>query len=236
MFRTFFLAVVLSTFLQSPVYSQLKFQIDGQIDNTVYSHPDFNIKDGDFITLEFINVERIDTAIVADGKFRFSGEVAIPSVAMVHHKSGGTLVLLDESTYKITFAIEEVAPGRYGYSDVHVEAQSKFYNLWRTLGREKGNLNTTQREIQTLLDGELTEAERNVYLLELEEVDMKLSNLYKEASIQHDASYEMTYLLPAAPDFSYTRYIDYYNRLPVKIKNSYYGKHLYQRLLETKPQ
>lgn len=234
-FKFILLTIVFSAFWKLPVYSQIKFEISGFIDNSVYFDPNYNIKDGDLLTLKFINCERIDSTFAAEGKFHFNGDIPIPSVAIIHHKNGGLLLLLDESLYQVTLAIEEVEPGRYHYGN-RVETESKFYNLWKTLSLQKGDLMATKKEIQSRLNENLIEAERSSYLSELEQIDIKLSNLYKDASIEYNSTYEMTYLLPAAPDFSYTRYIEYYDMLPLQIKNSYYGEYLYKKLLQTKPE
>ena len=233
-FKFIILNFIFITIWQQSTYAQLNYQIKGSVDNSVFFHQDFSIKDGDLITLEFINIKRIDSAIVLDGKFYFNGNVDIPSVATINYNNGGFLLLIDESSYNVILKVVEVAADRYSYDNINVETKSKFYNLWRTLNLQKGNLMTTKKEIQSLLKEDLIEAERNSYLSELEEIDIKLSKLYKDASIKYNSSYEMTYLLPAAPDFSYTRYIDFYNQLPLDIKNSFYGKNFYNRLIQTK--
>ncbi|MDP4290656.1 MAG: TlpA disulfide reductase family protein, partial [Bacteroidota bacterium] len=43
-------------------------------------------------------------------------------------------------------------------------------------------------------------------------------------------NYAIAYFLSAAPDFSYKNYIDIYNVLSEKVKNSYYGKKLFEKL------
>lgn len=232
--RFYYFTLLFVLFSIKPSFSQMKFQINGKIDNSVFRQAGYTIENGDLITLDFINLERIDSAIVSNEQFQFTGQVDIPSVAMVNFKGGGFLLLIDESEYQVVVAVSEQGNGRYAYDDIRIETQSPFFNLWKNLGMRKGNLNAQRLEVQDLLKGEITDAERNSYEDELQQIEDNLAALYFDASKEHPDTYEMTYLLPGAPDLSYSRYIDYYNKLSDDIKNSFYGVNLYKRLLLTK--
>lgn len=217
------------------LFAQYRYTIEGRFDNSVLGgdHPN-SVKDGHRVILDFINSDQKDTIIVKDGGFRFEGIVDIPSVAMVNIENMmGTLVLIDNSRYVYTFTQEKVSDRRFRY-DIRLETESTFYNLWESLAQKKGALLSKKSELQRLIEEGGSLYAVRAYEEELATVDEALSELYFSASTEHRGTYEMTYLLPAAPDFSYQRYIGFYNDLPEPIKNSFYGKNLYDSLIRAR--
>ncbi|WP_160716401.1 DUF4369 domain-containing protein [Chitinophaga solisilvae] len=227
------LLLLLAPFLSSAQYHYI---IEGKFDNSLLgdAHP-FSFKDGDSVKLYFINSKQQYATTVKDHCFRFEGTIDTPSVAMLDMKKFGVKVHLDNSKYNCTFPQEKVGNNKVGY-DFNIETASFFHNLHKTLFQKSGALEAKQRELKELIENSDDSYTKNTYKEELEVIEKDLSALFLDASVKYKGTYEMTYLLNGDPYFSYDRYIHYYNELPDQVRNSFYGKLLYNKLQAQKKQ
>lgn len=223
--------------------AQYRYSIEAKFDTDLLGDSNkFSIRDGDLIYLEFISSSRTDTIRVKNKMFRFEGESSMPEVAMlsVSLQKYGTwsafsnLILLDSCHYDITYTQTADEYKRVFYEDVF-NTNSNFYHLWKTISLQKGAYLSKEKELLEMLESVPNAQSKFLYEQELAEVRKGLDDLYKKAAREHSGTYEMTYLLPADPYFSYERYINFYNELPKHVQNSFYGKNFYRRLLMTKP-
>lgn len=214
--------------------AQYHYVITGKIDNSILGDAhSFSLKNGDTVTLQFINTTDVCKAVIKEGSFTFENRIDTPSIAMINIYGAGGLILLDNSRYVCSFVQKKFSNNKVGY-DVVITTESPFYNLWKSLSQRKAVLLGKQEELMTLVRGSGPGYELNRYEEELSVVRKALSDLYYTASVTHRGSYEMTYLLPAAPDFSYDRYSSFYHELPDSVRNSFYGRNLYNRLMDKK--
>ncbi|WP_078671143.1 DUF4369 domain-containing protein [Chitinophaga eiseniae] len=215
-------------------FAQYHYIIEGKFDNSKLgdAHP-YSFKDGDSVKLEFPEAGPVYTTVVKNGRFRFEGDASTPSVPMLNLKKTGAKVFLDSSRYIYTFTQEEFEKGKVGYS-AEVETTSPFYHLWRSVFEKSGALERKRRELQQLIEKSGPGYEKNAYLEELAMVERNLSDLFLKAAADHKGTYEMTYILTGDPNFSYDRYIRFYNELPDSVKNSFYGQRLYKKLMAEK--
>ncbi|GGG99423.1 thioredoxin-like domain-containing protein [Mucilaginibacter phyllosphaerae] len=216
---------LLLSFLISSTYdavAQYKFQINGHITNSSPSlkFSKHYFKNGDTVFLQFINLKKVDTAIVKNTSFKFSDDLPYPSIAMVEHKHGGSLILLDNSVYNFELKIDTVK----GVYEPEVKTQSNFFNLKKKFDKIKTNLYNNRNNYSNLLNKSKNADSILFYNTEIKVIDKDIAAAYKKFASENPNSYLTAYLIPAAPNFSYDGYIDTYNTLSDEIKRSFYGK------------
>ncbi|MCD8540633.1 MAG: hypothetical protein LRY55_13365 [Leadbetterella sp.] len=85
--------------------------------------------------------------------------------------------------------------------------------------------------LESLKKKETEEFEAALYRDEVSAIDKEIADLYKEASQKYAGTYEITYILPGDPGFTYNKYIGFYNDLPQPVKDSFYGQNFYKALM-----
>lgn len=216
-----------------PAKAQMSYTIDGYINNNIDLKDNNNIKDGDIITLSFINQKRSDTAIVKNNSFKFAGQVPIPSIAMLEYKSGGNLILIDSSEYTFTLTEVNIDKTQRTYEG-KIVTQSPFFNGWKDINQKKQALYQTKATLEEKIQNSQNQDSLLYYKSERNNIITQVTALYKQLAINNPNSYLTAYMLPASPDFTYDNYIDTYNSFSDSIKNSFYGKNFGGRLMANK--
>lgn len=223
------------------VAGQYHYVIEGQFDTSLLGEEsEYSVQDGDFMVLKFSNIVRSDTVLIQDKKFRLEGEVEIPAIAMLNlyiKKIGwvkGVAVELDNCHYFIKYAQKKLDDKRYSY-ETEIDTDSKFYTFRSSTHIKKAELTRKKEELNNLIENSTNDYERMAYGRELKRVEQELFVMYDDIAKIRPATHENTFVLLSAPDFSYDRYIEYYDALSDEVKNSHYGKIMYKKLLETKP-
>ncbi len=216
-----------------PAKAQMSYTINGYINNNIDFNDNNNIKDGDIITLSFINQKRSDTAIVKNNTFKFAGQVPIPSIATLEYKSGGNLILIDSSNYAFTLTEIKINKTQRTYEG-KIVTESAFFNGWKDIIEAKQPLYSTIRALEEKIHNCQNQDSLLYYKSERENIITRVSTLYKQLALNKPNSYLAAYMLPASPDFTYDNYISTYNSFSDSIKNSFYGKNFWGRLMANK--
>jgi thiol-disulfide isomerase/thioredoxin len=227
------LCLCLLSLFSTNTSAQIKFVIDGRVDNSVGTGSKNNINDGDFIVLNFINLVRKDTVVIKDNTYHMEGEVPYPSAAMIEHKYGGSLILLDSSKYRYDLTLEKVDSIHWRY-DPEVATKSTFHNTWLNFYNSKSTLLQARNKLNEAAQHSTNSDSTLYYGLAIKAADKKLVAAYHQFAADHPDSYIAAYILQGAPDFTYANYIDVYNSFSENIKSSFYGKNFYSRMLTTK--
>lgn len=225
-------------FAVAPFYSlgQYKFTIRGHIDNKDEDSPK-RVKTGDTIILRFYNLKRSDTVLINNNAFAITGEVPYPSIAMLEYKYGGSLILLDGSTYDYYLSLVKLDGKRREYKP-EIKTNSPFFMTWKNFSDNKGKLLEKKAAFTDLAENTKSPDSILYYKTNIKALDDEIAKSYKQLAADNRNLYATAYIVPAAPDFSYDGYADIYNSLPDSIKNTFYGKNFYTRLLAfraTKP-
>lgn len=208
--------------------AQSKFQINGHITNSTPSarFSKYYFKNGDTIVLRFINLKRKDTVFVNNNTFKLIGEVPYPSIAMIEHKRGSSLILIDNSIYDFQLTIDTIQR----IYDPEIKTLSKFHNKKKDFDKVRTKLYERKNIYSKALAGTKNEDSILYYNTKILEADNDLAISYKKLAADNPNSYLTAYMVPAAPDFSYDGYIAIYNALSDDIKKSFYGKNFYDKL------
>lgn len=213
--------------------AQIKFVINGRIDKSAGPNTKNSITNGDLIVLNFINLVRKDTVSIKNDSFHIEGEIPYPSVAMIEYKYGGHLVLLDSSIYQFDLTLQKVDSMHWQYEG-EIITKSTFYNTWENFYNNKGKLLQARNQINQAGQKTAHTDSTLYYGLAIKAADKKITASYHKFAAAHPNSYIAAYILQGAPDFTYANYIDVYNSFSDEIKNSFYGKNFYSRMLATK--
>lgn len=213
--------------------AQIKFVINGRIDKSAGPNTKNSIADGDLIVLNFINLVRKDTVSIKSDSFHIEGEIPYPSVAMIEYKYGGHLVLLDSSIYQFDLTLQKVDSMHWQYEG-EIITKSTFYNTWENFYNNKGKLLQARNQLNQAGQKTAYTDSTLYYGLAIKAADKKIASSYHQFAADHPNSYIAAYILQGAPDFTYANYIDVYNSFSDEIKNSFYGKNFYSRMLATK--
>ncbi|MDP4292343.1 MAG: hypothetical protein Q8908_14790, partial [Bacteroidota bacterium] len=226
--KTLLLLIVITLFYL-PTMGQCKYEINGYIENidTASNKAPFN--QGTNIILRFLNFKKSDTVQLFNHAFKFKGDVPEPSVAMIDYPSGGVKVLIDSNSYNVYLKEVQIDKIHYTYKDTII-TRSKYFNLWRSFGDDLTLLYQNKSKLLNEIDKMRNTDSISNLKNKINEIDEKMAYDYKEVAINNPGNYAIAYFLSAAPDFSYKNYIDIYNVLSEKVKNSYYGKKLFEKL------
>lgn len=227
------LCLWLLIFFSEDATGQLKFSINGHINNSTDSTSKTNLGNGDFLVLKFLNLPRKDTVSIRDNSFHFSGEVPYPSIAMLEYKYGGNLILLDNSAYQFDLTLVRLDSVHREYVG-EIITHSSFFNAWKDFYRFKKSLTDERNKLNTAFQQNTNPDSSLYYSSAIKEADGKIIAAYHKLAADHPNSYITAYILQGAPDFTYDKYIDIYNSFSGEIKNSFYGKNFYSRLMTTR--
>lgn len=220
-------------FFAKDVAGQLRFNINGRINNSADTKTKNSISNGDFIILNFLNLPRKDTVKVQNSTFHIEGEVPYPSIAMIEYKYGGDLILLDNSTYQYALELKIVDSTNRVYES-NISTQSPFFNAWSTFYDGKREL-LMKKEKLTAAANLCKDTDSSLYYKSaIEETNQEIIATYHQLAVDHPNSYIAAYIIPAAPDFNYNNYISIYNTFSDSIRNSFYGKNFYSRMIASK--
>ncbi len=205
--------------------AQNKFSINGKITNISNA----GLKNGDTVFLEFQANNLSFRSIIANNKFKFEGVLDESSIAMLQYKGSGLKLFVDTNTFNITLIEKEISPNRYLYnkkittkSPLHIN-YTDFVNLQVELTRKK-------MQLANHLDSTNDSSIRNLLKQQVEEVDLKINQSFKDNATLHNNNLAAAYVLTAAPDFSYQNYIKVYDQFSDQIKNSSFGKVVLSKL------
>lgn len=227
------LCISLLILITGNISAQLKFSINGHVDNSAGKYSKNNINDSDIVVLDISNLSRKDTIRIANNSFHYEAEVPYPSIAMLNYKYGGSLILLDNSTYDFNLTLVKVDSIHWQY-DGDVTSASPFFKARNDFFAQKSPL-VQERDKLTNAAQHCTDADSSLYYaFTIKAINKRIIAVYHQLAADHPNSYIAAYLLQAAPDFSYENYIDIYNAFSDDIKDSYYGKNFYSRMIATK--
>lgn len=221
-------------FLLMPVLanSQYKFKIKGYINNGNETSQK-KVSVGDKIVLRFYNLKRADTTLVSDSGFVIEGEVPYPSIAMLEYKYGGDLLLLDNSSYSYYLDLKIIDSTHREYVST-IKTTSSFYTSWKNFQDDKADL-FKKKDILLNRFENTNDPDSLLYKnTSIKQIDNEISNTYKQLAIHSSNRYAVAYIVPAAPDFSYAGYNEIYSSLPDSIKNTFYGKNFFNKLMASK--
>lgn len=228
------LFICLFIFFCNNVSAQVRFSINGHVDNMASNEYSKNyINDSDLIVLNFLNLARKDTVAVINNTFHLEGELPYPSIAMLEYKSGGNLILLDNSTYQFDLTLLKVDSIYWQYEGA-ITSTSPFYNLWKDFYDHKTMLLKESNDLNLAAQHCTNTDSTLYYAFAVKAADKKIAAAFHQLAIDHPNSYITAYILPAAPDFSYENYIDVYNSFSDHLKNTFYGKNFYSRMMASK--
>lgn len=212
---------------------QYNFDIKGYIDNSIEPLAKSDLRNGDHVMLQFLNLSRTDTVFINNDSFNIRGEVPYPSIAMLDYKYGGFLFLIDNSSYQFVLTLKKFDSTKRYYDGV-IKTESVFFNTWKNFSKIRGGLNTRKSALQDAL--KLTSNKDSIlfYNTEIKAIDDTLMDNYKKLAADNPDSYITAYMFPEVPDFSYSNYINMYNSFPDSVKNSFYGKNFYSLLMASK--
>jgi len=213
--------------------AQYKFQINGHVKNILNKPSKYDLRSGDTVFLNFINLKKRDTAIINNSGFKFAGEVPYPSVAMAEYKYGGALILIDNSAYdfELTNIIVDTVHREY---DSEIKTQSPFFNARKHFNEGIAKLYNQKNNYENRATKTRDQDSILYYNTQIKEIVKKIAACYKSLAADKANSYLAAYVVPAAPDFSYDGYAGIYNELPDSIKNTFYGKNFRDRLSAAK--
>jgi thiol-disulfide isomerase/thioredoxin len=227
----YFLPVAFTTLMHF-ADAQIKFTIRGHIDNTGENSAN-KVSSGDVIVLRFINLQRSDSVLITGDSFVLSGEVPYPSVAMLEYKYGGSLILIDGSSYDYYLRLVKMNDSERQYKP-EIKTNSNFFTTWKTFQENKGKLFQKKTTFINLAERTKNSDSILYYKSSIRSVDEEIAKSYKQLAADKRNVYATAYIVPAAPDFSYVGYIDIYNSLPDSVKNTFYGKNFFGRLQASK--
>lgn len=219
--------------------SQYRFTIEGKFNTDSINDTPSLIKDGNFVVLDFINMERKDTIFIKNKQFKIELDLQVPSIALINIESAkqgfGHLILLDNSTYQIDYQFKQSEQGNDIYSiQENVKTSSTFYNLWKFCIAKKLEYRNKKQEVMELMKYSSNEESRLLHEQELNLIETTYAKIFFDLSRKYAGTYEMTYLLPGCPGFTFDRYISFYDNLSNDVKNSFYGKNFYSYLSKLK--
>lgn len=223
----------LMIFFAKDVAGQLRFNINGHINNTADTKTKNSIKDDDIIVLNFLNIPRKDTVKVQEGNFHLEGNIPYPSIAMIEYKYGGDLILLDNSTYQYTLELK-IADSTHRVYESNISTQSPFYNAWSNFYDVKRDLQLKRNQLTTALQNCTNPDSSLYYKSAIQEADQAIAAAYHQLATDHPDSYIAAYIIPGAPDFNYENYISIYNTFSDSIRQTFYGKNFYSRMIASR--
>lgn len=223
------LACITSSFF---THAQYKFTIRGYIDNAD-EHSSKRVTSGDIMILRFYNLQRSDTVVVKNDSFVITGEVPYPSAAMLEYKYGGSLILIDGSTYDYYLKLVKTKNDERQYES-EIKTNSTFFMTWKNFYENKAKLFQEKTSFTNLVENTKNPDSILFYKSNIKSIDDEIAKNYKRLAADNRNIYATAYIVPAAPDFSYDGYIDIYNSLPDSVKNTFYGKNFFGRLQASK--
>jgi thiol-disulfide isomerase/thioredoxin len=229
-FTTIFLLFALT------VNAQKKYSITGEFINLPNPAAPA-VKDGDTIRLEVSSNHKLVLAIIKNNKFEFSGIINEPSVAFLTHSHGGMKILLDNSTY--TIKLKQAVVGhkdKITYYDLeqNIKTDSKFHNLWVNFKDKIDSMYARKDALLKKIDKSHNADSMNVLKREVLSLDNNMNFSYKRLALENPDNYATPYMLHNALDFSYKSYIGLFNSLSERVRESFLGKQLYEKLIAIK--
>ncbi|SFW40531.1 TlpA disulfide reductase family protein [Chitinophaga sancti] len=215
------------------VSAQLKFRIEGHIDNTHAKPSKNDVGDSDIIVLNFGNLVRKDTVRIHNNAFHMEGEIPYPSSAFIEYKYGGNLILLDSSSYLFTLVKKDIDSTHATYEQ-EIKTKSTFHNTWEKFYDNKAKLVQERNQLNEAAQHTTNPDSALYYAFAIKAANKKIVAFYHQFAADHPNSYIAAYILVGAPDFSYANYMDVYSSFSDNIKNSYYGKNFYSRMIASK--
>lgn len=228
-----FIIVLVTCFLSFKSYGQYYYQINGVVNNAADSLGKNNIKDGDQVVLKFLNMSRSDTCYIHGNTFKFSGSVPYPSIAMIEYKYGDVAINLDNSTYTCYLTLKKINDKLASY-DPELKTNSPFFNTFDQFRSRRVDLNVRKSKFQNELQKTQNKDSVLYYNTLIKTMNDSLIIAYEDLARKYPNSYIVAYVYPNIPDFSYEKYIGMYNAFPDSIRNTYYAKNFYSRLMASK--
>ncbi|MDE1192555.1 MAG: TlpA disulfide reductase family protein [Arachidicoccus sp.] len=225
--------LILNYFFTLSTFAQYNFDIKGYINNKIEPLGKSNLKDNDTVILRFLNISKIDTAYIKNDSFEIKGQVPYPSIAMLEYKYGGFSFDIDNSRYEFYLSLVEDDSANREYRG-EIKTKSVFYNKFDNLRKIRVPLNERKSLLQDSLQHTQSRDSMFFYATKIKEIDDSLIIIYDKFAKENPGSYLVAYAFPNIPDFSYKKYYLMYLSLPDSVKNSFYGRNFYSRLMATK--
>ena len=216
-----------SLFLFNFSFCQTGFQIDGSIENLPGVKN--GLKDGDTVRLAFSSNDLSIPAIIKNNRFTIIGEIVEPAVAMLEFKGSGAKLLIDNSLYSTRLNQRNVGKDLYTYEAL-ISTRSQFHNTWITFVKTIKELYEKKKNYLNQKDLEQSVEAKRQFQDKIANIDSLINAQYQSLAINHSDNPASAYLLPSAPDFSYLNYNKAYDKLSFKVRNSFFGKQLFEKL------
>ena len=202
-----------------------QFKVIGKIENI----GDYGLKDGDDLTLRFLNPSKITTSVVKNGSFTFEGELKEPAVAMLNFKGSGVKLLLDTNTLQVILREKEIEPGKNTYLH-NITTASPIHLNYTQFAAHQVSLNNQKSALLNRLDSLSDPNQISKTKEKLAALDFEMKQSFKDNAIQYNDNVAAAYVLTAAPDFSYQLYYPIYEQFTHKVKTSSFGVTVLEKL------